>query len=141
MNVIPYQSQHALLIDVQAGQSDILDSITYGYASALERSEEAYTGVLPDSTIVFCCGKMKIWDNRWVLWALLSEAAGKYMLRVTRIGQRLLSKQSPGRYEATVRHDFEQAHRWCQLLGMKFHHHEECFLPNGEDADVYVRFI
>lgn len=141
MKLVDFRAEHGMAIKVQKAQAEVVTEITPEYCQILAHSSDrAYTGMIGD-TVVFCCGRFEVWKGRYNLWALLSEDACKHMLRITRIGRRLFDlQQGSGRFEAIVRADFEQGHRWVKMLGMKLHHHEERFLPNGGDADIYVRF-
>jgi hypothetical protein len=128
---------HARMIDIQEAQS--VEDIDVSSPEYMAQSGDAFTGMIGDY-ILFCVGRSKLWNRRWVLWAMLSKKAGPYMLEITRATKHLLDlSKDDGRVEAWVRSDFEQGHRWMKILGIPYHHHEEAFLPNGQDADVYVR--
>lgn len=140
ITLVDYLPDHMLQIGVQEKQSEMLGEITKQYAHALATAGIAYT-VMLDNRVLACGGKAKQWEGRWILWAVLSREASRHMLRLTKITKRTLELHNHvGRLEAIVRSDFEQAHRWVKMLGLKWHHHEERFLPGGLDADIYVRF-
>lgn len=139
MKIVPFQPEHALTIDMQEWQADAVNEMSPTYAQSLAACGPAFTA-LDGDTVVACGGCAKMWADRHIIWTLLSKDARKHMTGVTRAGRRLLELQS-GRIEAIVRSDFEQGHRWAKMCGMKFHHHEEKFLPGGRDADIYVRFV
>lgn len=142
IKVVPFKKEHALAVKLQPGQSDNVAVIDDAYASDLEKSSRvAMTGIVGDR-VVGCGGMVKLWPGRWLMWAILSEDARVHMVRATNICKRMLAMHDePGRIEMIVKSDFKEAHRWAGLLGFKYHHHEERFLPDGSDADVYVRFV
>jgi hypothetical protein len=43
------------------------------------------------------------------------------------------------RIETSVATDFEQGHRWAQMLGFKNEGTMRCFTPQGMDCDLYAR--
>lgn len=135
MIIVPFKAEHALRIDLQDAQRIVESEVS---ARELEAGCDAITGLVGDQ-VIFCLGRARQWEGRYVLWAMLSKDACKHMLAITRAARRAL-ELCEGRLEAVVRSDFAQGHRWAQLVGLKFHHHEEMFLPDGSDADVYVRF-
>jgi hypothetical protein len=134
VNVIPFRAVHATGMTIQVAQQGeaTLDAVV------LEKLGDAFTITVGDRPIA-SIGRVKMWNGRFELWAMLSDEASAHMFKITRVAQRLL-QLCEGRLEVIVRSDFEQGHRWAKLLGFGFHHHEERFLPNGSDADIYVRF-
>lgn len=134
MKVIPFEPEHALRIKLQDGQSDL--EIDADYGREVIKRGVAWTGI-EDGEIVFCCGRHAV-GRKSVVWSLLSDRAGKHMLRITRIGLKLIALQS-GELFAIVRSDFEQAHRWMVMLGFKFKEHVPGGLPGDVDGDIYHR--
>lgn len=138
MNIVDFRPEHLTKIRVQHKQTDFEQSLQYGRELAV--AGEAWTGLEGDE-VLFCAGKVRQWQGRYVLWAVLSREARKYMTQITRAvkrGMMLLDENC--RYEAYVQSDFIQGHRWARMVGMEWHHHEEKFLPGRIDADIYVRF-
>lgn len=135
MIIASFKPEHAALIALQNKQSEVIGAVD---AQLLADCGVASTLIIDDE-IIMCGGVVEQWQGRHVLWAMLSDKAGKYLYRATKFGRRLMETRD-GRVEAIVRSDYPQAHRWVQLMGMKWHHHEERFLPGGIDADIYVRF-
>lgn len=134
MIVVDYKPEHALRIRVQKAQQEVV--LTPEYAQSLAQGP-AMTGLVGDDPM-FCIGKQMIWEGRWIVWGLLSEDAHEHMLAITRIARRMVALQR-GRHEMIVRTGFKQGDRWARILGFTWHHHEERFLPNGKDAEIYVR--
>lgn len=136
MNIVPFEPAHADRIDLQEEQCKIGSEVT---SEELARAGDAFTGMIGDE-VLFCAGRVRQWQGRWLLWAMLSKDANKYMLQITRAIRRLIDLAAmDGRLEVIVRSGFEEGHRWAKILGMRYHHHEERFLPDGSDADIYVR--
>lgn len=141
IEMVKFEPAHALEIDVQQRQFDHTGMMNLEYATNLAASGVAMSGI-SDGRVLFCGGVAKIWEGRYSMWSLLSEDARRHMVRMTKIGKRMISTlPAPARIEMIVKHDFEEAHRWAKLLGFDLHHHEEKYLPDGADADIYVRFI
>lgn len=132
MKIVPYQPFHMACMKVQKAQAS-----TY-LAPPEQHCGESITGMIGDRPI-FCAGRIAQWEGRYILWAVLSEDARKHMLAVTR-ELMFFIELCKGRLEIIVDSKFEAAHRWAKLLGFRLHHHEEMFLPDGGDADIYVRF-
>lgn len=135
MMIVDFDPLHAELIVPQP-----LQAFEIGATSARELASGGPAATLVvDSRVVMCGGIVRQWEGRWILWSLLSADAGKYMVRATRYAQRLIDWRRGDRVEAIVRSDFPQARRWAELVGLKWHHHEEKFLPGGFDAEIFVR--
>lgn len=99
-----------------------------------------FAGVDGGKTI-FVIGRVRFWEGRYAGWALLSADAWRYMLPITRAVKAMIKLHgNDGRLEIITQCRFNEACRWAEILGFTFHHREEKFLPNGEDANIYVRF-
>lgn len=141
IEVVPFKAEHAMSITLQPKQRDPMGEVDAQFAAQMEASKPAYTGIIGDCP-VFCAGMIKLWHGRWLMWSMLSEEARRHLPRITKIGRRMLAEHNePGRVEIIVKSDFEESHRWAKILGFELHHHEERFLPDGSDADIYVRFM
>lgn len=138
MIIVPMKPEHITEIKVQKKQLEIIGCFSIPYAMELMALGPAFAG-LRGNEVVGCGGVAKLWEGRYMLWSILSESAGPHMLAIIRATKRLLRTQT-GRVEAVVRSDFTEAHRLVKMCGLRWHHHEEKFLPGGLDADIYVRF-
>jgi len=139
MKIISFQPNHILQLSLQEKQQEVSQEVNLEYGRGLLEAGPAVTGMDGDR-VVFCGGKARQWEGRYILWAMLSKESSKHMLAATRAAKRFIALQEDGsRLEAIVRSDFDQGHRWAHMLGLKWHHHEEQFLPGGYDADIYVR--
>lgn len=140
MRLIPYIPNHLGMLVPQPGQFDVQPT-DVKYANELAASGPGFTGFV-DGSVVFCAGRAEIWHNRYMVWAVLSENAGVHMVSITRAVKGLLNAaRGDGRHEMIVRPDFAEANRWATMLGFKLHHFEERFLPDGGDANIYVRYL
>lgn len=134
-----FKPEHLLTMDVQPIQKEMLD-ITPDYASRLCAHSDALT-ITNDGKPIACFGRVTMWERRHIAWAILSKDAGRRMLSVVKAIKRAMAfEEGTGRYEAIIRSDFKAGQVMASILGFKWHHHEEGYLPNGGDAEVYVRF-
>lgn len=132
IETVPYSREHLLCMRVQSAQF-------CEHLYIPERNETEAITVMLDNSPLLCAGRVGVWEGRYQIWAVLSTDACRHMIALTREIRRWVGV-CPGRLEVIVRSDFEAGHRWVKLLGFKYHHHEEMFLPDGSDADIYVRF-
>jgi len=142
MKLVPFKSEHIQVIDTQDAQladDAYTDWNSKEYSDWLAKSGIAITGLVDDE-VVFCAGKVEMWPGRHLLWASLSKKAAQHMVSITKAARRGLECAAGGRLEAIVRADFKGGGRWLEMLGFKYHHYEEKFLPDGSDAKIYVRF-
>lgn len=134
MILLSFKAEHARSIQLQQMQSLVRSEVK---PEELEKTE-AITGMVGDE-VIFCFGRVRQWEGRWVVWAMLSNKANRHMVSITRAAKRALLVCS-GRVELVVQHEFQEAHRWAHMLGFQWHHFEERFLPDEGDADIYVRY-
>lgn len=138
--VVPFRRHHLAWLEAAGkaagGSAPAMDAATLDF---LERSGTSWTGVV-DGEPVGCGGTIQQWPGRHIAWTYLGQAAGPYMLSITRAVRKHLQGVK-GRVELTVRCDFEKGHRWAELLGFSI----ECpilerYGPEGEPHTSYVRF-
>lgn len=138
--IVPFRAEHARAIQVQKAQQLQFEEVTP------EEVQDSGVGLTVlkcgrYDTVLMCFGKSYVWHRRWLIWALLSEDAGKHMRVLTRIAKWALSTQKDqGRFEAIVPTTFDPGHRWAKMVGFVWDHHEDNFLPYGGDAEIYVRY-
>jgi len=138
MMIVKFQPEHVTRIRLQPRQNvSAYGPMDADYGRELARSGPAVTGMHGDE-ILFCGGKVKTAEGHWIIWALLSEAASRHMLRITRVAERLIALQDAGSVlYAVVERGFHEAARWVKILG--FEAAQECpgGLPDGSDAVIY----
>lgn len=91
---------------------------------------------------VGCAGVVPLTGGPAIVWALLSEGAGPYMLAITRKVLRVLEHYpAPQGFEAAVSRGFEQGVKWMQLLGFDKLEDEADVRPyfRGAKAALYGR--
>lgn len=136
MNIIPFKAEHLDSIRRQSMQQ--AHKMAEFTGEELESVSEAITGMV-GGQVIFCVGRCRQWEGRYILWAILSEDACKHMLAITRAVKRALLLCA-GRLEIQVRSDFPEGRRWASMLGFKLETVAHRFLPGGGDAHIYVRF-
>jgi hypothetical protein len=107
----------------------------YGEALGLG---EAYSAIYDDE-VVFCGGLFPASLGRSVAWAFISESATPCMFGVTRETKKFLDSSKLRRIETTVRSDFEEGHRWANMLGFNRECTMKSYGDDGYDYDLYAR--
>jgi RimJ/RimL family protein N-acetyltransferase len=138
MDVVPFEASHIKSIMLQPQQQQFFQYFNPDYAEALKESGPAFTGIC-DGRILGCAGVVKQWENRAIAWALLSGDLGNEFVRIHRAVKRFLDMTEFNRIEAHVEANFEQGHRWIQMLGFTQEGYMKEFNPNGGDACLYAR--
>jgi hypothetical protein len=143
IEIVKFQPVHLSMIAVQPEQmGDAVDYLNPDYGNALYLAGPGYTCKDGDR-IIACGGKVEQWAGRSIVWTVLSDSACRHMFRVTKCARRAIELWASGkeeRLEAIVRSGFLPGARWVELCGFEYEHTSKKFLPNGCDADVYVRF-
>jgi hypothetical protein len=129
------------IVPQRAQASELLMNGPDDFADRAVNAGPAITGMI-DGEIVVCLGKATQWKGRHIIWSVMSNKAGKHMVRIVRAMRRLVDAQTgEGRLEIIVRADFTEGCKLAKMMGFKMHHHEEQFMPDGSDANIFVRFI
>lgn len=133
---------HVRALRPQAAQSDMaLDEASrVATARALQAQGPAWA-VLADGEVLCLAGVSEQWEGRGLAWCLLSESAGRHMLRLTRAVGRYLSALDYRRLEMYVDAQFGAGCRWAEMLGFTNETPQGMagFLPNGNRAFMYGR--
>lgn len=132
MILVDLQPHHLSLLRPQQEQQDFDPA---GVASAPGKSWTAVHDGLP----ICCGGLVPMWDGRAYAWTVIDADAGPHMLRLTRAIRSLLAASEWRRIEMAVRADFEAGRRWALALGFVHEVRARCYLPSGQDADIFVR--
>jgi len=138
MHIVPFQPKHLELMVLQPAQTAFSNYFDPAYGDALQKSGQCFTAI-EDNHVYGCAGVIKQWDNRAIAWALLSAYAGRQFIRIHRAVQRFLDTTDFRRIEAFVDADFQEGHRWIQMLGFEREGYMKAFSPNGNDAVLYAR--
>lgn len=130
MNIVPLTVGHLRGIRLQPKQRYPLEE-----EQNWLRSDPGYA-VVEGNTVYACCGFIPAGPRFYdpcIMWSLLSVEAKARMLRLTRIGNRMVVARG-GEVWTHVTYGFEEAHRWMGMLG--FQHYK--LLDSGDS--VYRRF-
>ena len=121
---------------VQGSQAAQLEATPPGYAEFLERSGPAVT-VFDDRDRIVICAGILLWGHMGTIWALVTEGAGRHMVRLHRAARRFIDMQRLKRIEASVEEGFTAGSRWLALLGFTCEGRSPGYGPNGE---AHLRF-
>ena len=117
LSIRPMQPEDLAAIAVQPAQAVIADDLTVETGDALRRAGLAFTawaGGVP----IAVGGVLLPMGRRALAWAVLSEAAGRHMRRLTRVVRAFLD--SFGRaVDIGVAKGFVPGARWARLLGFR----------------------
>lgn len=133
--IVPFEPEHILLMDVQEAQRPEADqaqglAAPFGYA---------WTG-MADGVPVACAGLVEVWEGRAYAWALLSRHAGRWMSAIVRGLRRGLKATPFRRIEMAVAAGFVAGQRLAVLLGFRLETPAPMrqYLPDGQDAYLYA---
>lgn len=136
--IVPFAPTHLESLALQPSQVGFSKYFDPTYGPALQSGGPCFTGV-EDKEVIGCAGVIRQWDNRAIAWALLSAHCGKNFPRIHKAVSRFLDSTEFRRIEAFVDVDFEQGHRWVNMLGFEREGYMRAFNPDGRDAVLYAR--
>lgn len=140
MIIVPFVPDHLRKLQMQPSQLEIQPTLlSPEYGKSLEISGPAFTGLDDDYNVICCLGVVKQWDHRGLAWGLIGENAGDHFVAIHRAVRRFLDLQDLRRIEAAVSTEFQQGHRWIQMLGFKYEGTMQSYTPQGDDCDLYAR--
>lgn len=138
MRFAPLRVEHLAALELQAGQAYMGGDISApGYAEQLLQGQ-AFTAIA-GGEVIGCAGCIEPWDNRGILWALVSANAGRHMTAIHRAAVGFLAQSKLRRIETFVDTEFAAGHRWVQMLGFEREGRMRAFSPDGRDFDLYAR--
>lgn len=91
--------------------------------------------------IMAIAGFVPIWEGRALVWAMLSQDAGKHFIKIHKAVKKALVECPFRRVEATVDIGFKAGHRWMKMLGFKPEGYMRAYTPDGKDQMLYARVI
>lgn len=138
MMIVPFVPTHLESLVLQPSQVGFTKYFDAAYGPALQSGGPCFTGVEGDE-VIGCAGVIRQWDNRAIAWALLSGVSGRSFPRIHKAVSRFLDSTEFRRIEAFVDAEFEQGHRWVQMLGFEREGYMRAFNPDGRDAVLYAR--
>lgn len=140
MDVVDFKAEHIKQLDVQDAQRYLTPYMTEEEAVALERPDWSHT-CIDGNRILGCAGIIPLWPGRALAWSYISvHTTGSKFLAVHRAVQRRLDNCYIKRIEMTVDCDFEEGHRWAELLGFVMEAPRmEAYRPDGGACALYAR--
>lgn len=143
IEVIPFEPEHIM------GTTPLMkDAYTIAmcnnieYLTALKKLGAAYSGFTSDGICVGAAGVRPINAKTFEGWALLTEASAGQTKSIIRAIDLFIKNyfdyDAADRFQATVKLNFPQGHRFAKLLGFKPEGILHSF-ENGEDFMVYAR--
>lgn len=139
MRLVKFKAEHLQKIRLQDAQKDFaIQFENPAYGMALEQTTHSYTGI-HDGEIIFCAGAQEVWENRALVWALLSESAPKHLRQIHKYTSAFLAQAKWKRMETTVENSFKQGHRWAKLLGFEPEGLMRSYAADGTDYMLYAR--
>lgn len=107
-------------------------------AEMLARQEYAFT-VFKDMKPIACIGLTRHWEGRYEAWAFVIPSGKMSFVYIHKQVKRFLRECPARRIEANVRFDFEEGHRWVELLGFKLERENmEGFGHDGSSYSAYA---
>lgn len=120
-------------------QPEIAKHISIEQIEALAANKYSHSIVDVFGRVIAVGGIIEEWAGRGRAWAILDQQSRQYFLSIHKKVKKFLKDSGINRIEADVDCDFEQGHRWVELLGFKL----ECesrsgFGPAGNDCSLYA---
>ena len=139
MIVRPWKIGDTAKLNLQEAQEYLADMIDVD-ADLTELSEQGLVVTAEDDgKILAIAGLSPQWENRAIIWSLISSDSGDHFVAITRAAFNLLENCSFRRVEATVDVGFEQGHRWVKMLGFSVEGYMRAYRPDGADMILYAR--
>lgn len=139
MLIVPFQPGHLHSLNLQKAQASLTPTLTLpGYAEGLATAGPCYSAVDGDD-VYAAAGFFPQWENRAIVWALVSESAGKHFVKIHRAVLRSFALHPYRRLETCVVEGFDEGHRWAKLLGFELEGKMRSWTPDGRDAWMYSR--
>lgn len=123
---------------LQQAQRWMQAELTAGYGGVLGEIGSGFTVEL-DNRPIATIGVVNLAADRCLAWALMTDAAGRHLLTITRQVRRWLECGVFQRVEAAVECDFDAGHRWARVLGFECEAPRMRAFANGRDHALYAR--
>lgn len=138
MIVVPFQPDHLDRLALQPAQAYLRATVRREHAE-FAATHPSFTGLDGDE-IVGCAGILPAWEGRALAWSWIGAAAGRHMVAITRAVRRFLDAQPYRRVEMTVDVNFDEGHRWAEMLGFRLEAlRMKAYRPDGGDCSLYAR--
>jgi len=139
LEVKKFQREHLLLMDVQEGQSHLLETFESEYYDLIENFD-AYS-IFWKEELLGCAGMIKLTDTRGEVWSLISKDIGRKFIHFHRVVKRYLDANRMPRVESSVDSNLRCAHRWMKLLEFKWEGTLRNFYGPEDSLDMYARYV
>jgi len=92
-----------------------------------------------ESNVLAIAGIAPQWENRAIMWSMISPLAGRNMVAIHRAVIAKIDEVPFRRLEATVDVGFEPGLRWMRMLGFSVEGYLRAYRPDGGDQILYSR--
>lgn len=139
---VPFDPSHIERIKVQEEQVWELTALTQEHLESLTQNESwsAFNG----ERCLGCAGILDLpgWPHRSVAWALVGASLGRSMVPVVRFAREFLQYYPVPRVETYVDCEFEEGHRFAEMLGFKLEAPRMVkYGHDGRDMALYARTL
>jgi hypothetical protein len=137
MQVLPFRAAHLWLMTPQPAQAAAASHMTPEMARALE-GPNSWT-LARGGEILACAGVSELYRNVGEAWSILGMRASRHMLAIHRFAAGILEMAPQARVSTFVKCDFDEGHRWIQMLGFELEA-PRCRKvgPDGDDYALYA---
>jgi hypothetical protein len=118
IDLIPAHPSMLRLLDLQAAQANVGGAMDEQAIRGAMAGGTAFAAV-ENGRILTIAGVFEIWQDRAVLWGLLSNSIGASMVPLHRCAVRGLAASRYRRIEAHVEAEHAEGHRWIRMLGFE----------------------
>jgi hypothetical protein len=140
MNLVDFDPRHIREMRLQEAQVWALSVIPPVYTEALNRLGPAVTA-MDGETILASAGIVGSGFGSGTLWGFVSQDAGKHMVSIIKVLNRLLVFVQLRRIEASTETDFKQGCRLLELVKFKNEGVMESYGADGRDHFRYARIF
>lgn len=143
IKVIPFEPEHIYGIEPLIDDKELKElCCNREYLLSLQKMGPCYSGFTKDGKVVGACGVRQLNAKTYEGWAILSKDSKPYAKSIIRAVDLFIKNMfdfdAADRFQATVRMNFTEGHRFAKILGFS----PEGILKNyefGEDFMMYSR--
>ena len=137
---VPFEPAHIGMITVQPEQRHELDAVAQADRDELA-NYESWSG-FRDGECVGCAGIITLpgWPHRAIAWALIGDSIGRDMIQIVRFIRGFIDTYPIERIEIYVDCEFENGHRFAELLGFRMEAERMVkYGHGGRDMALYAK--
>lgn len=136
--VTPFRAEDFFAMEPQPAQAWVREQVSSQALARLEGTN-AWTGRVAGE-VVWIFGCFDIYPTRGRLWAFVAANAGPHFTAIHRRARAFVESLPHHRLEAEVDCDFDQGHRWMEMLGFTLEAPRLCgWRADGGDSALYGR--